>query len=620
MIAHIDVVPLALSRLGVQFSEAENLKNYISALLEEGQNLEDVFQNVLTYRNLSEASGVQLDILGELVGQSRNVIDGAFIPYFGFASTSSALPFGVGPFYTVNQTESEFEFFDGYMVLPGASGDYASTPAQDMSTLNQIICYDVALDDWSPAGFTDIVSQSDDSTDIAFYLAVKNGGVAGELRFRWTNDGSSVLTADSTEVVPASDGDLISLRLDLTATTAIFYTSTDRGENWTKLGDTVAITLGTIFNSSNEIEIGASASGASNRLNGSVSQVKLYNASTLAVDFNAADYTSDARRNVFTYTEDFSNTDWKKPSGNITVDGNKIQEAATSATHILQYEWVSGLAGVYTVSCEAEADERSVLQLWDNGTANYANFDLSNGVVSVESGVTASISEVSAGRYLCTMTSTLAASTAVRMGLVTTPTSARGESYLGVAGEGLSVYTPQLELNSSRTAYQRVNAAAVGAEFISPETFEGWTLNGDASIVSPRTEETIIPLGPQETITDGFLNDSQYRNYIKAKAAYNAASGTLEDFIDVFKALFGTNTGIIAIDTNNAHASIYVSHDFTPEDELLILSSDKNKILPRAAGVKITYFKAPGSGFFAFADNPLAAGFGFGGFFSPIGV
>lgn len=84
MVDLIDHEELAISRLITQYRESVNLINYIKTLLVEANNLEDVFQDLLTERYLDTAIGVQLDILGEIVGQSRNIKNANIHKYFGF--------------------------------------------------------------------------------------------------------------------------------------------------------------------------------------------------------------------------------------------------------------------------------------------------------------------------------------------------------------------------------------------------------------------------------------------------------------------------------------------------------------------------------------------------------
>lgn len=84
MVDSIDHEALAISRLITQYKESVNIINYIKTLLIEANNLEEVFQELLTERYLDTAIGVQLDILGEIVGQSRNIKDANILKYFGF--------------------------------------------------------------------------------------------------------------------------------------------------------------------------------------------------------------------------------------------------------------------------------------------------------------------------------------------------------------------------------------------------------------------------------------------------------------------------------------------------------------------------------------------------------
>lgn len=85
---------LAISRLVTQFKESTNLISYIESLLVEANNLESVFFDLLEKRWLDTAEGQQLDILGSIVGQSREFIDVEIFDYFGFFNNYQAQPFG----------------------------------------------------------------------------------------------------------------------------------------------------------------------------------------------------------------------------------------------------------------------------------------------------------------------------------------------------------------------------------------------------------------------------------------------------------------------------------------------------------------------------------------------
>lgn len=94
MVETIDHLVLAESRLATQFRETTNLINYIKALLVEANTLEEVFQSIITDRTLDEAYGIQLDILGSIVGQSRELVIAELFVYFGFDGNPQSNSFG----------------------------------------------------------------------------------------------------------------------------------------------------------------------------------------------------------------------------------------------------------------------------------------------------------------------------------------------------------------------------------------------------------------------------------------------------------------------------------------------------------------------------------------------
>ncbi len=71
----IDHKALALSRLITQYRESSNLISYQQGLLVEAQNLEDMFQQLINERSINTATNAQLDDVGNIVGQSRQVGD-----------------------------------------------------------------------------------------------------------------------------------------------------------------------------------------------------------------------------------------------------------------------------------------------------------------------------------------------------------------------------------------------------------------------------------------------------------------------------------------------------------------------------------------------------------------
>ena len=87
----------AISRLLTQFREAPQLQGYIKALMSEANPIECALIDLLNLRSIDTATGAQLDVIGEIVGQPREVIDASILTFFGYgdAVTCSA-PAGTG--------------------------------------------------------------------------------------------------------------------------------------------------------------------------------------------------------------------------------------------------------------------------------------------------------------------------------------------------------------------------------------------------------------------------------------------------------------------------------------------------------------------------------------------
>ena len=71
-------------KLATQYRESVNLINYIKALLSESQDLESVFCQIYDTRNIDEATGETLTILGILIGQPRVLVTDDDTPYFAW--------------------------------------------------------------------------------------------------------------------------------------------------------------------------------------------------------------------------------------------------------------------------------------------------------------------------------------------------------------------------------------------------------------------------------------------------------------------------------------------------------------------------------------------------------
>ncbi|WP_406418054.1 hypothetical protein [Streptomyces sp. NBC_01614] len=176
--------------------------------------------------------------------------------------------------------------YDGedYLALPGASGDYASTP--DAAALDITGDIDlrvrVALNDWTPAAESTLIAKyTATGNQRSYALAVTT---AGALIFRWSEDG----TAEKTETSSANLGGLAAgattwvratLDADVGGTDAnvTFYTSDD-GVTWTQLGAVQPVGATTsIFVSTAVLELGGQTLGTVNRLAGKIFRAQVLN-------------------------------------------------------------------------------------------------------------------------------------------------------------------------------------------------------------------------------------------------------------------------------------------------------------------------------------------------------
>lgn len=211
-----------------------------------------------------------------------------------FCSTSSTI-------YDVTNDEEDVV---NYLLLPGASGDYASTPdtaALDIVGDIEIISY-VAMDDWTPSGIQNIVAKFvTTGSQRSYRLTVDTSGF---LQMLVSADGISGLPASSTVIIPGVNGEGLWLRATLDVDDGAgnrvynYYTSTDAPDTalgsitWTQLGITVTSAGATaIFAGTAPLEIGSISAGTAQRLAGKVYSAYVYDGigGTLVASFNASD-------------------------------------------------------------------------------------------------------------------------------------------------------------------------------------------------------------------------------------------------------------------------------------------------------------------------------------------
>lgn len=90
----LDHLQIARDRITQQFKDKEIVDKLLQLLIDDQQELEELFKALLQQRSIDEAVGVQLDIIGEIVGQPRELISVDLYDLFGFEGAPKAGSFG----------------------------------------------------------------------------------------------------------------------------------------------------------------------------------------------------------------------------------------------------------------------------------------------------------------------------------------------------------------------------------------------------------------------------------------------------------------------------------------------------------------------------------------------
>lgn len=89
-----DYLTEARNRVTEQFKDKEVFDKYLQLLLSANIELQEVFKDLIQKRSIDEATGAQLDIIGEIVGQPRELISADLFTFFGFQGALKADSFG----------------------------------------------------------------------------------------------------------------------------------------------------------------------------------------------------------------------------------------------------------------------------------------------------------------------------------------------------------------------------------------------------------------------------------------------------------------------------------------------------------------------------------------------
>lgn len=194
-----------------------------------------------------------------------------------------------------------------------------------------------------------------------------------------------------------------------------------------------------------------------------------YTSSTPAAE-TYADQTGAIRqqtynRNIFNYSEDFTNAVWSKVGG--SVSGNVFSEDGASSQHGLDYA-VPVNAGPVTIFYDVKYTGRQWVAINPYNSASPTDdavwFDIQNGVVgSNQPNATGSIVDLGDGVYRLIWTATCTAGN-LTTSLRGTPSDGSVSSYTGLNGSAFIVYRAQITNTASPLVYQPTTSNGAGVD------------------------------------------------------------------------------------------------------------------------------------------------------------
>ena len=316
----------------------------------------------------------------------------------------------------------------------------------------------------------------------------------------------------------------------------------------------------------------------------------------------------EARTNLLTYSSDFSNAAWTKSAVtvtgtiNIAPDGSQtaslVSDTAATSSFLLAGSATLITTTAYTFSVYAKAQSNSLIQLtFDRVSSNnYANFNLSTGVISkLGANSTAVISPAGNGWYKCSVTATTVNGGAgsAKVYLINDANSVQAPSYTGTGLLSVFLWGAQLEAGAFATSYiptvaSQVTRAADSAS-MTGTNFSSWynqsqgTMYASGPFVTPTTVNSAffaLGSGIDNTANTYFLVGAASGTGTRVRLlGYDAAE---TDVIDIYPATTFTNNQFVqaafayapndyALSLNGAAPSFdVVGHVPAPFDRLVI--------------------------------------------------
>ena len=90
----IDYLAEGRGRVTEQFKNKPVFDAFLKLVMDYLNELQIVYKDLMQLRSINTATGAQLDLIGNIVGQPRTLVNYNAFPYFGFDGATGAEPFG----------------------------------------------------------------------------------------------------------------------------------------------------------------------------------------------------------------------------------------------------------------------------------------------------------------------------------------------------------------------------------------------------------------------------------------------------------------------------------------------------------------------------------------------
>lgn len=186
----VDYLEEARERVTEQFKDKVIFDKYLQLLLNGQVEIQKAFKDLMQLRSLDTATGAQLDIIGNIVGQERVLLNADFYNFFGFQGAIKASSFGDvstpsvgGMFYdygtplggNIRLDDNTYRLFIKAKIFKNTT---ASTPEEFLAVLNLVFGTDTTvLTEEGDASITVLLSRvlSDFERALLSYISTEPG-------------------------------------------------------------------------------------------------------------------------------------------------------------------------------------------------------------------------------------------------------------------------------------------------------------------------------------------------------------------------------------------------------------------------------------------------------------